>query len=366
MITASPFTRQDGTLCPAELATAPESATPAAAPESVAPGHPRGWQAQLAAAITDPAELVSELGLDPALVPPARAAGGQFRLRVPRSFVGRMRHGDPSDPLLRQVLPIGAELSETADYVPDPLGERHYLRARGLLHKYQGRALLITTPACAVHCRYCFRREFPYAEQTGESRWTDALDAIGSDPSITEIILSGGDPLSLSDGRLFALTDSVQRIPHVRRLRIHTRLPIVLPARVDSGLLRWLNQVRLPIVIVLHANHPHEIDAEVREACSNLRKAGATLLNQTVLLQGVNDAPHVLAALSEALFDAGVLPYYLHLLDPVRGAAHFNVSEVRAREIAGQLAARLPGYLVPRLAREVPGACAKVTLPPIY
>jgi EF-P beta-lysylation protein EpmB len=325
------------------------------------------WQADMATAITDPLELVTELGLDPALVAPAMGAGSTFRLRVPRSYVARIRRGDPNDPLLRQVLPIEAELADTADYTADPLGEQAAIRAPGLLQKYRGRALLITTSACAVHCRYCFRREFPYAEQTGESaRWSEALEVIAGDASIEEVILSGGDPLSLSDSRLTSLTDAIQRIPHVRRLRVHTRQPVVLPSRVDAGLTRWLTQLRLPVVFVLHINHPNEIDADVRAACTQLRDSGVTLLNQTVLLQGVNDDAAVLAELSRSLFEAGVLPYYLHVLDRVRGAAHFDVPEERARSLAGQLAAQMPGYLVPRLAREIYGAPAKVTLPPSF
>jgi EF-P beta-lysylation protein EpmB len=321
----------------------------------------------MASAITSPLELVTELGLDPGLVSAATAAGGTFRLRVPRSYVARIRHGDPNDPLLRQVLPIGAELADAADYTADPLGERAALRAPGLLQKYHGRALLITTSACAVHCRYCFRREFPYAEQTSESsRWREALDEIARDTSIEEVILSGGDPLSLSDSRLASLTDAIQRIPHVRRLRVHTRQPVVLPSRVDEGLTQWLTQLRLPVVFVLHVNHPNEIDADVRAACALLHDSGVTLLNQTVLLQGVNDDAGVLAELSRKLFEAGVLPYYLHVLDRVRGAAHFDVPEERARAIAGQLAAQMPGYLVPRLAREIYGAPAKVTLSPSF
>jgi EF-P beta-lysylation protein EpmB len=321
----------------------------------------------MASAITSPLELVTELGLDPGLVSAATAAGGTFRLRVPRSYVARIRHGDPNDPLLRQVLPIGAELADAADYTADPLGERAALRAPGLLQKYHGRALLITTSACAVHCRYCFRREFPYAEQTSESsRWREALDEIARDTSIEEVILSGGDPLSLSDSRLASLTDAIQRIPHVRRLRVHTRQPVVLPSRVDGGLTQWLTQLRLPVVFVLHVNHPNEIDADVRAACALLHDSGVTLLNQTVLLQGVNDDASVLAELSRKLFEAGVLPYYLHVLDRVRGAAHFDVPEERARAIAGQLAAQMPGYLVPRLAREIYGAPAKVTLSPSF
>ena len=328
---------------------------------------PGGWQAEMAAAITNPLELVTELGLDPGLVLPAAAAGSAFRLRVPRSYVARIQRGDPNDPLLRQVLPIEAELADTAEYTADPLGEHAAIRAPGLLQKYHGRALLITTSACAVHCRYCFRREFPYSQQTSESsRWSEALDEISRDTSIEEVILSGGDPLSLSDARLTGLTDAIQRIPHVRRLRVHTRQPVVLPSRVDAGLTQWLTQLRLPVVFVLHVNHPNEIDADVRAACALLRDSGVTLLNQTVLLRGVNDDAGVLAELSRALFEAGVLPYYLHVLDRVRGAAHFDVPEARARSIAGQLAARMPGYLVPRLAREIYGAPAKVTLSPSF
>ena len=321
----------------------------------------------MASAITDPQELVAELGLDPGLLSGAVAAGNEFRLRVPRSYLSRIRPGDPNDPLLRQVLPLEAELADAADYTADPLGERAAVRAPGLLQKYQGRALLITTSACAVHCRYCFRREFPYAQQTSDSpRWTEALDEIARDSSIEEVILSGGDPLSLSDSRLASLTDAIQRIPHVRRLRVHTRQPVVLPSRVDAGLTQWLTQLRLPVVFVLHVNHPNEIDADVRAACAELRDCEVTLLNQTVLLQGVNDDASVLAELSRRLFESGVLPYYLHLLDRVRGAAHFDVPEARARLIAGQLAAQMPGYLVPRLAREIYGAPAKVTLSPSF
>jgi EF-P beta-lysylation protein EpmB len=323
---------------------------------------PSRWQADMASAISHPRELITELGLDPALIAPAEAAGTAFRLRVPRSYVSRIRRGDPNDPLLRQILPVGAELADASDYTADPLGEHAALRAPGLLQKYHGRALLITTSACAVHCRYCFRREYPYTND----RLNEALAEIASDSSIEEVILSGGDPLSLSDARLMSLTDAIQRMPHVRRLRVHTRQPVVLPSRVDEGLTEWLTQLRLPVVFVLHANHANEIDSEVSAACALLRDSGVTLLNQTVLLRGVNDDAGVLADLSRALFDAGVLPYYLHVLDHVRGAAHFDVPEERARLIAGQLAAQMPGYLVPRLAREIYGAPAKVTLAPSF
>ncbi len=329
--------------------------------------QPPRWQAEMAAAITSPEELVAALGLDRSLLGPAHAAAAGFRLRVPRGYVARMRLGDAADPLLRQVLPVGSEIQDVSDYVTDPLGEHAAMRAPGLLQKYRGRALLITTSACAVHCRYCFRREFPYSEQTSDApRWSDALAEIAQDSTLEEVILSGGDPLSLSDARLKSLTDALSRFPHVRRLRVHTRQPVVLPSRVDDGLIEWLRSVRLPMVFVLHVNHPNEIDSEVLSACERLRASGVTLLNQSVLLRGVNDNVDVLADLSRRLFDAGVLPYYLHVLDRVRGAAHFAIPDVEARALAGELASRLSGYLVPRLVRELYGAPAKVTLSPQF
>jgi len=323
----------------------------------------RTWQQELAEAITSLEELAAVLGLSPQELGGAEAAGRGFRLRVPRSFVARMRRGDPEDPLLRQVLPVAAELADEVEYTSDPVAESAALRTPTLLQKYRGRALLITTEACAVHCRYCFRREFPYSQQSGAApRWSAALAEIAADPALEEIILSGGDPLSLSNARLENLTRTLAAIPHVRRIRVHTRQPVVLPSRVDDGLLHWLRTNTQPIVFVLHVNHPNELDAELALACAKLRATGVTLLNQSVLLAGVNDDARVLADLSLRLFEAGVLPYYLHALDRVRGAAHFAVSDERARVLAGQLAARLPGYLVPRLVREVPGAPAKVGL----
>ena len=324
------------------------------------------WQRELSRAITKPEDLIDALGLDPALLAGARAANEVFALRVTPSYLARMRHGDRNDPLLRQVLPLIEETEQFDGYVADPLAERDYTRAPNLLQKYTGRALLISTQACAIHCRYCFRREFPYDEQQeeqGASRWSAALAAIAADDSIEEMILSGGDPLSLSDARLTQLTDAIQAIPHVRRLRLHTRQPVVLPSRVDDGLLGWLRTLRLPTVVVLHINHANEIDEAVRAACARLRGAGVTLLNQSVLLRGVNDDVETLANLSRTLFDAGITPYYLHLPDRVRGTAHFDVPEARARELVAGLTARLSGYLVPRLVREVPGAASKVQQP---
>lgn len=328
--------------------------------------QPWRWQRELAEAVTDPRELLAILGLPESLAEPAERAGKAFSLRVTRGFIARMSRGDPNDPLLRQVLPVGDELAEIAGYSADPLEEGAARRAPQLLHKYTGRALLIATEACAIHCRYCFRREFPYTvpETRVGARWSEALEILAQDASIEEIILSGGDPLSLSDARLAQLTDALAKIPHLKRLRIHTRQPIVLPSRVDDGLLAWLRGIRLPTIMVVHSNHPHEIDGEVRAACAALRAAGVTLLNQSVLLRGVNDDAGTLERLSVALMDSGVLPYYLHLPDRVRGTAHFDVDELDARQLIDTLMGRLSGYLVPRLVREVPGAASKVPLPP--
>ena len=330
------------------------------------PASPPTWQQELAGGITRPQDLALALGLDPGLFPAASQASELFGLRVPLSFLRRMRPGDPADPLLRQVMPLAAELVEQPGFGSDPLSEREAFKAPGLLQKYQGRALLIATGACAIHCRYCFRREFPYAEQIGSGPLNQALDAIAADPGIEEVILSGGDPLSLSDARLRALTDRLRLMPHLRRLRLHTRLPVVLPARVDAGLLQWLRDLPWPVAVVLHSNHGNEIDDEVQAACTKLRAAGVTLLNQSVLLRGVNDSVVALSDLSQRLFAAGVVPYYLHVLDRVRGAAHFEVPAATAQRLVGELAASLSGYLVPRLVREVPGGPAKIPLPPQF
>lgn len=336
-------------------------------PASTGSGQPSRtiprWQSALREAVRDPAELLGLLELDSALLPAARAAAECFPLRVPRSFVARMRKGDPHDPLLRQVLPLGAELHEVSGFGTDPVGDLAAGRGPGLLQKYRGRALLVTTGACAVHCRYCFRRHFPYAEENPRrGGWDNALETLRKDPDIEEIILSGGDPLSLSDERLAELVRALDGIPRLRRLRIHTRQPVVLPERVDPPLLDWLRASRLQKIVVLHANHPAELNEEVTHALAALAGAGCHLLNQAVLLAGVNDRADTLESLSQRLFAAGVLPYYLHLLDRVAGAAHFDVPESRALELIAALRSRLPGYLVPRLARETAGESSKTVL----
>lgn len=321
------------------------------------------WQSALARAITDPAELLAAVGLGNEWLPAATAAARLFPLRVPRGFVARMRPSDPCDPLLRQVLPLAEECLAVEGFGADPVGDLSAMVVPGVLHKYHGRVLLTATGACAVHCRYCFRRHFPYADANPAiDQWRSALDYIAGEESITEVILSGGDPLSLSDRRLADLARRLEAIPHLRRLRLHTRVPIVLPERVNDELRDWLGATRLKTAVVVHANHANEIDASVKTALAGLKTSGAELLNQSVLLRGVNDSTEALMALSEKLFEAGVLPYYLHMLDKAQGAAHFEVEEVVARRLMAELNRQLPGYLVPRLVREIPDAPGKLWL----
>jgi L-lysine 2,3-aminomutase len=322
--------------------------------------QPRRWQQLWREAITDPRELleVLDLGHLAGELLPARETG--FALRVPRGFVARMRRGDAADPLLLQVLSQAAELGEVPGFVPDAVGDMAARAAPGVLHKYHGRALLIATGSCAVNCRYCFRRHFPYAEETAAAnQWRSAIEHIRADTTIEEVILSGGDPLALATPKLAELTAALRAIAHVQRLRIHTRLPVVLPERVDEELLEWLRGLPWPVAVVLHANHPNEIDETVAAACAKLRAVGATVLNQSVLLRGVNDDANVLIELSRRLFAAGVLPYYLHQLDRVAGAAHFAVEDDRARELHTAMREGVSGYLVPSLVREIAGQSGK-------
>ena len=319
--------------------------------------QPVRWQQLWREAVTDARELLDLLGLSARASDLLPGADTGFAVRVPRGFVARMRYGDPVDPLLLQVLPRAAELGEVPGFRLDAVGDLAARAAHGVLHKYAGRALLIATGSCAINCRYCFRRHFPYAQETAAAnRWEQALEHVRDDRSISELILSGGDPLSLSTAKLAELTAALPDMPHIRRLRIHTRLPVVLPERIDAEFRDWLSGPPLQRVVVVHANHPREIDASVAIACKALRDAGATVLNQSVLLRGINDDADTLAALSERLFDAGVLPYYLHQLDRVAGTAHFEVTDDAALGLMAALRRHLPGYLVPRLVRETAGA----------
>src|SRR5688572_18933391 len=314
------------------------------------------WKRLWRDAVRDPRELLDLLGLEALSGRLSDVAAAQFPLRAPRGFVARMRHGDPRDPLLRQVLPLDDEERIVPGFALDAVGDAAARTGAGVIQKYRGRALLVTTGSCAVHCRYCFRRHFPYSDETATAGgWAEAVALIRDDDSIEEVILSGGDPLSLSTPKLSELTTALATVPHVRRLRIHSRLPVVLPERVDAELAAWLRDLPWPVAFVIHANHANEFDANVDAALLRLGGAGVRLLNQAVLLRGVNDSVDALAALGERSFAAGVLPYYLHQLDRVAGAAHFEVDDEQARALHTALAARVSGYLVPKLVREVAG-----------
>jgi EF-P beta-lysylation protein EpmB len=321
------------------------------------------WRRSLSDAVRDPVELLTLLELPVDLLPAARAAAEAFPLVVPRSYVRRMRVGDPADPLLRQVLPLGDELVDDSRLTVDPVGDAQSRIAPGLLQKYEGRALLIATGVCAVHCRYCFRRHYPYGDEPRRLEdWQPAIDAIAGDESIHEAILSGGDPLVLTDARLAALVERLESIPHLKRLRIHTRLPIVLPDRVTPSLVDLLRDSRLQPVMVVHANHAREIQGDCVDALRMLVRSGIPTLNQAVLLAGVNDSAEALTELCESLGNLGVIPYYLHQLDGVAGAGHFEVAESRGLELVEQLRSRLPGYLVPRYVQEIAGQLSKTPL----
>lgn len=353
------------------------SEIPAAVPErprivppelSAADAGGSRWQQSLARAIRTPEELLTRMNLLDHVMATGAMNGQQiaesgFRLLVPESYVDRMQPGDPRDPLLRQVLPIDAELRTVAGFVSDAVDDAAFRRSPGLLRKYAGRALLITTGSCAVHCRYCFRRHYPYsAEPRRPDDWEPALWELKGDDAVSEILLSGGDPLMLTDDRLASLIERLAGIPHLRRLRVHTRLPVVLPDRVTSRLLSILTDSRLKVVMVIHANHAAELVADCAAAVRRLREAIPILLNQAVLLRGVNDSVEALTGLSESLVDLGVVPYYLHQLDRVAGAAHFEVPVDDGLRLMEALRCQLPGYAVPRYVREIPGEPCKTVL----
>lgn len=321
------------------------------------------WQQGLKEVVRNPDELFELLQLNAEDIPIRLAACKDFALKVPRGFVTKMEVGNWNDPLLQQVLPQGAELAEQPGFINDPLQEVRSNPQPGLIHKYQGRVLLIVSGGCAINCRYCFRRHFPYGDNNpSRQQWQESLNYIAEDDSIHEVILSGGDPLVASDKQLAELIQLIEAIPHVQTLRIHSRLPLVIPERITSAFTNILSSSRLKSVFVIHCNHANELDGKVEQALLKLQSVGCTLLNQSVLLAGINDNSAVLKALSEKLFKYGVLPYYLHMLDKVRGAAHFDVTEDAAIEIVEQLRISLPGYLVPKLVRESPDAGSKVPI----
>jgi EF-P beta-lysylation protein EpmB len=321
------------------------------------------WQQALSQASHDLESLLAYLKLEHVPLPAERRAVRQFSLRVPKAFADLMRPGDLNDPLLRQVLPVADEAAELPGFNVNPVGDREAEATPGLLHKYPGRALIVATGACAVHCRYCFRRHYPYASGSASPRqWDGILTYLQAHTEIEEIILSGGDPLMVSDERLMGWLERLAGLPHIKRLRLHTRLPVVVPERITPALTELLAWDRFQTLVVIHANHGNELSPSVANALSSLRALDITLLNQSVLLKGVNDDPAILAGLSHRLFEVGVLPYYLHLLDRVAGAAHFEVGEQRAKDLMATLRSSLPGYLVPKLVREISGEKSKTPI----
>ncbi len=352
---------------PLQVETSPQAGSPGPRPPLPAAASPPGevpWQQALARAIRSPEELCRALRL-PSAGPQGRAvrAVRHFPVFVPWEYVWRMRPGCWDDPLLKQVWPAAQEDRPQTGYGLDPVGDLAARRAPGLLQKYQGRALLLASTCCAVHCRYCFRREFPYQEQPQALRqFQPALEQLAADHSVREVILSGGDPLVRPDGFLASLVEQLERMEHLQWLRIHTRLPVLIPQRVCPELLAWLRATRFTVTVVLHANHAQELDAQVERACRKLQQAGAVLLNQAVLLRGINDSVPALEALCRRLVDCRVVPYYLHQLDRVQGAAHFEVPVEQGQALMEQLRRRLPGYAVPRYVQEQPGAEYKLPL----
>ncbi|MDO6425822.1 EF-P beta-lysylation protein EpmB [Thalassotalea sp. 1_MG-2023] len=320
------------------------------------------WQKELADVVTDPSVLLKMLDIDPNVYQTHFSARKLFPVRVPKPFIARMVKGDIDDPLLKQVMPLSAEFIETQGYSADPLAE-HETVAEGLLHKYTHRVLMIVKAGCAINCRYCFRRHFPYADNSpNKQRWQQALDYIAEHQEINEVIFSGGDPLMANDQHLQWLIAQIERISHVKRLRIHSRLPVVIPQRITSELVNMLANTRLKSTLVFHINHPNEIDEQFANAIEPLRQARIPLFNQSVLLKGINDEVSTLCLLSEQLFDHGIQPYYLHLFDKVQGVAHFDISEQQAQSLVKNMMATLPGFLMPKVVREIAGEANKTPI----
>lgn len=334
--------------------------------EQIIPKKPisveHNWQKELAGSFTDPAKLLQHLGLDEEKYAQHIKARRLFPMRVPRHFADLMEKGNPNDPLFLQVMPLSDEFLTSPGYSEDPL-EEHDTTGKGILHKYDSRVLLMVRTGCAVNCRYCFRRHFPYADNAvSKHQWEEVLQYIQAHDNINEVIFSGGDPLMAKDDHLAWLANEIASINHVKRLRIHTRLPVVLPERINNAFVNWFTALPIQKVLVLHANHANEMSEALKSRLITLREKGVTLLNQSVLLKGVNDSGEAISDLSEALFEASVLPYYLHVLDKVQGASHFYVSDDEGRHIMEEAIKRLPGFLVPKLVREIGGQPGKTPI----
>lgn len=324
--------------------------------------QPLTWQQQLKQSFTDPKALLTFLNIHHADAI-SNTAQQLFSMRVPLSYAKSMEKGNLNDPLLQQVLPTNQEHDNPAHYLSDPVGDLDALKQESIIHKYKNRILLILTGGCAINCRFCFRRNFPYTDvQLNREKQHIALQYLSDNPQIDEVILSGGDPLLLHDTALKELLNAFQAIPHLKRIRIHSRIPIVLPARITNSLIEVLTHPHIPIIMVTHCNHPHELSNEVEKACLALKQANITLLNQSVLLKNINDDIQVLKKLSERLFNLGILPYYLHLLDHAKGTAHFEVDINQAKQLHQQLQTQISGYLVPKLVQEQAGKMAKTLI----
>ena len=321
------------------------------------------WKAELSQCVGSINELLKLLGLNARDLNATEQAAIDFPIKVPHSFIQMMEYGNPNDPLLKQVLPISSELAIDSNYSADPVNESNYNPVPGIVHKYRKRLLMIISPNCAINCRYCFRRHFPYDEnRQSKQQWLSALDYLKSKKEINEVIYSGGDPLAANDNFLKWLTAEIECISHIKRLRIHSRLPVVIPSRIDDSLINWLGNSKLKPTLVMHINHANEISPQLSQGVDRLKQSGVSVLNQSVLLKGINDSSYQLIALSEKLFDSGIMPYYLHMLDPVKGASHFDVSKKHAIEIFNQIQNVLPGFLTPKLVQERAGKLAKTLI----
>lgn len=322
----------------------------------------KNWQKELANVVTCPKVLLEMVGLSSQVHENDIKARSLFPVRVPLPFIKKIRHGDANDPLLLQVMPRHQEFLTKSGFNKDPLLEQDNNQP-GLLHKYKSRVLVMFKTGCAVNCRYCFRRHFPYQEnQLNKRSLIDALSYIKSDKNINEVILSGGDPLMAKDDAISWFLDELEQIPQIKRMRIHSRLPVVIPARITEQLCERLAKSPLKIIFVNHINHANEIDNDFKSAMNMLKQANVLLLNQAVILKDVNDTVDAQINLSEALFDADVMPYYLHLLDKVEGASHFDIDEAQAIKIMAELLEALPGFLVPKLVREIGGQKSKTPI----
>lgn len=331
--------------------------------QKTSPWQTLDWQKCLQDTLTTPESVAQALDLSEDILSSMMGGHSLFPIKIPRTLLNRIERGNPDDPVLRQFLPLSAELETKAGYSTDPLAEKRANPAPGLLHKFTHRVLLTVTQHCAVHCRYCFRRHFNYAANTPSRQdWQEAFDYIAQDTQIEEVILSGGDPLSLPDAYLSHFIERMASIPHVQTLRIHTRVPVMIPQRITESLLDTLTHHRLHTVMVLHCNHANELNDDVQLACELMKSRGIVLLNQAVLLRGINDTLEAQVALNQNLFNIGVLPYYLHAFDPIQGAHHYDVPDHEAIALMRVLRDRLPGYCVPRLVRELAGAGSKVIL----